>query len=90
MAEAPNAISHRVFTGHWAKVLWKMMQHLDFNERPTYQGYKYKVGSQDHWRVEVILYSNLQPNTEFHIFDALMRRDTFFEGIQHAAREAVR
>ena len=55
-----------------------------------YQGYKYVVGDQDRWRVEVILYSNMQPNTEFHIFNAPMQRATFPEGIQDAAREAVR
>ena len=57
---------------------------------PTYQGYVYQVGRQERWRVEVILYSNLAPDTAFHIFDAPIRRDTFYDGIQDAAREAVR
>lgn len=37
----------------------------------------------------MLLYSNLAPDTRFHIFDAPIRRDTFIDGIQDAAREAV-
>lgn len=90
MAERPTRISHGVYAGEWADILWKMMQHLSFTKRPAYQGYKYIVGQQERWRVEVILYSNLAPDTSFHIFDAPMRRETFEDGIQDAAREAVR
>ena len=90
MAEKPTRTSHGIFAGHWAALLWKMMQHLDYNERPTYQGYRYEVGSQTLWRVEVVLYANLHPNTDFHIIDAPIRRSTFAEGIQDAAREATR
>ena len=67
-----------------------MMQHLDYEKRPTYQGFKTEVGEQSLWRVEVILYANLGHNTRFHIFDAPIRRYTFADGIQDAAREAVR
>lgn len=90
MAEQPTRISHGIFAGHWATLLWKMMQHLGYNQRPTYQGYMYKVGNQERWRLEVILYANLQPNTNHHIFDAPVRRDNFVDGLQDAAREATR
>ena len=90
MAEQPTRTSHAVFAGKWAAVLWRMMQHLGYGTRPTYQGYRYEVGSQAQWRVEVLLYSNLQPDTMFHVFNAPITRDTFSEGLQDAAREAVR
>ena len=91
MASAkPDAVSHGVAVGHWAEILWEMMQHLDYQKRPTYQGFKTEVGGQTFWRVEVILYADLAQNRRFHIFDAPIRRNTFADGIQDAAREAVR
>ena len=90
MAERPDTTSHGVAVGYWAEILWEMMQHLEYKKRPTFQGYKYKVGERHLWRVEVLLYSDLSPNTRFHIFHATIRRDTFADGIQDAAREAVR
>ena len=60
MASAnPTATSHGVLSGYWAEVLWEMMQHLDYEKRPTYQGFKTKVGGQTFWRLEVILYASL-------------------------------
>lgn len=90
MAEVPDAISHGVIAGYWAELLWEVMQHLDYKKRPTFQGYRYKVGERHLWRVEVLIYSDLSPNTVFHTFHAPIRRDTFADGIQDAAREAVR
>ena len=89
MAENPTRTSHGVFAGQWASLLWRMMQHLGYETRPTYQGYRYELGSQAQWRVEVLLYSNLEPDTMFHIFDAPIRRAAFSEGLQDAARQAV-
>ena len=47
MAERPTRISQGVFAGEWADVLWKMIQHLGYLHRPTYQGYMYQVGRQE-------------------------------------------
>ena len=90
MSERPDRTSHRAFVGYWAEILWEMMQNLGYQKRPTFQGFKHQVGEQQLWRVEVLIYSNLAPDTVFHIFDAPIRRDTFDDGVQDVAREAVR
>ena len=90
MAERPTATSHGVAVGYWAEILWEMMQHLEYQKRPDFQGYRYEVGGRPLWRVEVLLYADLPGRTRFHVFHTPIRRDTFADGIQDAAREAVR
>lgn len=48
------------------------------------------VGTQQHWRVEVLLYTNPLDDTAFHIFDAPLPHDSFFNLIQDAAWVATR
>ena len=90
MAERPTTASHGILAGHLADCLWDLLQELGVTARPVYQGYLGTYGDRERWRVEVLIYANMGDEEACHTFDAPLPRDTFFNGIQDAAREAIR